>query len=61
MQRDGIVIGSGLAGMTAALEAVLQGKRVTLFGMAGPQSLGGQALRSLGGCRFSGRSAGRHV
>ena len=46
---DVIVVGAGLAGMTAAHEAVLRGRKVLMLDMEGPQSLGGQAFWSLGG------------
>ncbi|MEP3674298.1 FAD-binding dehydrogenase [Sulfitobacter sp.] len=46
---DIIIVGAGLAGMTAAHEAVLRGRRVLLLDQEGPQSLGGQAFWSLGG------------
>ncbi|HAC48504.1 MAG TPA: FAD-binding dehydrogenase, partial [Sulfitobacter sp.] len=46
---DVIVVGAGLAGMVAAHEAVLRGRRVLLLDQEGPQSLGGQAFWSLGG------------
>ncbi len=46
---DIIIIGAGLAGMTAAHEAVLRGRRVLMLDQEGPQSLGGQAFWSLGG------------
>lgn len=46
---DVIIVGAGLAGMTAAHEAVLRGRRVLLLDQEGPQSLGGQAFWSLGG------------
>jgi len=46
---DVIVIGAGLAGMTAAHEAILRGRRVLMIDQEGPQSLGGQAFWSLGG------------
>ncbi|UWR25616.1 FAD-binding dehydrogenase [Sulfitobacter sp. S223] len=46
---DVIIIGAGLAGMTAAHEAILRGRRVLLLDQEGPQSLGGQAFWSLGG------------
>lgn len=46
---DIIVIGSGLAGMAAAHEAVLRGRSVLMLDQEGPQSLGGQAFWSLGG------------
>ncbi len=49
MTSDIIVVGAGLAGMAAAHEAVLRGKRVLMLDMEGPQSLGGQAFWSLGG------------
>jgi predicted oxidoreductase len=46
---DVIIIGAGLAGMTAAHEAILRGRRVLMLDQEGPQSLGGQAFWSLGG------------
>ncbi|UWR21677.1 FAD-binding dehydrogenase [Sulfitobacter sp. S190] len=46
---DVIVVGAGLAGMTAAHEAVLRGRRVLMLDQEAPQSLGGQAYWSLGG------------
>ena len=48
-KADVIVVGAGLAGMVAAHEAVLRGRRVLLLDQEGPQSLGGQAYWSLGG------------
>ena len=44
-----IIVGAGLAGMVAAHEAVLRGRRVLLLDQEAPQSLGGQAFWSLGG------------
>lgn len=46
---DIIIIGAGLAGMTAAHEAILRGRRVLMLDQEGAQSLGGQAFWSLGG------------
>ncbi|MEQ6202345.1 FAD-binding dehydrogenase [Sulfitobacter sp. HNIBRBA2951] len=46
---DIIIIGAGLAGMTAAHEAIQRGRRVLMLDQEGPQSLGGQAFWSLGG------------
>jgi len=46
---DVIIIGAGLAGMTAAHEAIQRGRRVLLLDQEGQQSLGGQAFWSLGG------------
>ena len=46
---DIIVIGAGLSGMVAALEAHQRGKRVVIVDQEGPQSLGGQAFWSFGG------------
>ncbi|MFG6559540.1 FAD-binding dehydrogenase [Sulfitobacter sp. 1A15299] len=48
-KADVIVVGAGLAGMVAAHEAVLRGRRVLLLDQEAPQSLGGQAYWSLGG------------
>ena len=46
---DVIIVGAGLAGMVAAHEACLRGRRVLLLDQEGQQSLGGQAFWSLGG------------
>ncbi|WP_299028416.1 FAD-binding dehydrogenase [uncultured Sulfitobacter sp.] len=46
---DIIIVGAGLAGMTAAHEAILRGRRVLLLDQEAQQSLGGQAFWSLGG------------
>ena len=48
-KADVIIVGAGLAGMVAAHEAVLRGRRVLLLDQEAPQSLGGQAFWSLGG------------
>ena len=48
-KADVIVVGAGLAGMVAAHEAVLRGRRVLMLDQEAPQSLGGQAFWSLGG------------
>ncbi|MEU6859377.1 FAD-binding dehydrogenase [Glycomyces sp. NPDC046736] len=49
MDSDVIVIGAGLAGLTATCELVRLGKTVTLVDQEGEQSLGGQAFWSFGG------------
>jgi uncharacterized protein len=49
MDSDVIVVGAGLAGLTAAAELVRLGKTVTLLDQEGEQSLGGQAFWSFGG------------
>ncbi len=46
---DVIVVGAGLAGLTAAAEVADAGKRVLLLDQEPEQSLGGQAFWSLGG------------
>lgn len=46
---DVIVVGSGLSGLIAALEAADAGKSVVVVEQEGEQSLGGQAFWSLGG------------
>jgi predicted oxidoreductase len=46
---DVIVVGAGLAGLTAAAEVADAGKTVLLLDQEGEQSLGGQAFWSLGG------------
>lgn len=48
-QADVIIVGAGLAGMVAAHEAVLRGRKVLLLDQEAPQSLGGQAFWSFGG------------
>jgi uncharacterized protein len=49
MDADVIVVGAGLAGLTAAAEAADAGRTVLLVDQEGEQSLGGQAFWSLGG------------
>jgi uncharacterized protein len=49
MDTDVIVVGHGLAGLTAAAEVADAGRRVLLVDQEGEQSLGGQAFWSLGG------------
>ena len=46
---DVVIIGGGLAGLTAAHELTSRGKRVLLLDQEGENSLGGQAFWSLGG------------
>src|SRR6476620_564686 len=46
---DIIVIGAGLAGLVAAVEAAAAGRSVIVLDQEGPASLGGQAWWSLGG------------
>ena len=46
---DVIIIGGGLAGLTAAHELTSRGKKVILLDQEGEQNLGGQAFWSLGG------------
>jgi uncharacterized protein len=46
---DVIVVGAGLAGLTAATEIADAGKRVIVVDQEGEQSLGGQAFWSFGG------------
>ena len=46
---DIIVIGAGLAGLVAAVEAAAAGRTVIVLDQEGPASLGGQAWWSLGG------------
>ena len=48
LKYDVIIIGSGLAGLTAASELVDAGKKVLLVDQEGEQSLGGQAFWSFG-------------
>lgn len=49
---DVIIIGAGLAGLTAASELADAGKRVLLLDQEGEQNLGGQAFWSFGGLFF---------
>jgi len=49
---DVIVVGAGLAGLTAAAEVADAGKKVVLLDQEPEQSLGGQAFWSLGGLFF---------
>ena len=49
MKADVIVVGAGLAGLTAAAELGDRGKSVVIVDQEGPQNLGGQAHWSLGG------------
>ncbi|MDX1905924.1 MAG: FAD-binding dehydrogenase [Bacteroidia bacterium] len=49
MQTDVIIIGGGLAGLTAALELLDQGLRVILVDRNGPDRLGGLARWAMGG------------
>lgn len=46
---DAIIVGGGLAGLTAAAELGDRGKTVIVVDQEGPQNLGGQAFWSLGG------------
>jgi predicted oxidoreductase len=49
MDSDVIVVGAGLAGLTAAAELARLGRKVLLLDQEGEQSLGGQAHWSFGG------------
>ena len=49
---DAIVVGHGLAGLVAAHELVLAGKRVLVLDQENRNNLGGQAFWSLGGLLF---------
>lgn len=49
MDAPAIVVGAGLAGLTAACEIADAGHRVMVLDQEGPQSLGGQAWWSFGG------------
>ncbi|WP_090047414.1 FAD-binding dehydrogenase [Lentzea fradiae] len=52
VDTDVIVVGAGLAGLTAAAEIADAGKKVLLLDQEPEQSLGGQAFWSLGGLLF---------
>ncbi|AKS46949.1 hypothetical protein SAMN05444287_2073 [Octadecabacter temperatus] len=49
MKTDVVVVGGGLAGLTAAAELGDRGKKVVIVDQEGQQNLGGQAHWSLGG------------
>ena len=49
MEYDVIIVGAGLAGLTAACELIDAGKKVCLIDQEGEQSIGGQAFWSFGG------------
>lgn len=53
-QADIIVVGSGLAGLVAAHEALKGGKRVVILEQENRNNLGGQAFWSLGGLFYVG-------
>ena len=46
---DAIIIGSGLAGLVAAMEITNAGKKVLLLDQETEQNIGGQAFWSFGG------------
>ncbi|MEU8818444.1 FAD-binding dehydrogenase [Actinoplanes sp. NPDC048796] len=52
MNADVIVVGAGLAGLAAAHELILAGKRVALVDQENAANLGGQAFWSFGGLLF---------
>ena len=49
-----VIIGSGLAGMVAAYEALQGGKQVVILDQENRNNLGGQAFWSLGGLFYVG-------
>lgn len=49
MKTDVVIVGAGLAGLVAAREAVLRGRRVVIVDQEAEANLGGQAWWSLGG------------
>lgn len=49
MKTDVLIVGAGLAGLAAAREAVLRGRRVVIVDQEAEANLGGQAWWSLGG------------
>ncbi len=52
MDADVIVVGAGLAGLTATAELADAGRKVLLLDQEGEQSIGGQAFWSFGGLFF---------
>ena len=51
-KTDVIIIGAGLAGLVAANELIIQGKKIIILDQEPEQSLGGQAFWSFGGLFF---------
>ena len=49
MKFDCIIVGAGLAGITAACELIDAGKKVLLLDQEGENNIGGQAFWSFGG------------
>ena len=55
---DVIVIGAGIAGVTAAIELLNRGRRVLLLDRDSAENMGGLAKESFGGIWFAGGSFG---
>ncbi|MEY9913381.1 putative oxidoreductase [Catenulispora sp. MAP12-49] len=53
MDADVIIVGAGLAGLTAAHELTSRGRKVALVEQENAANLGGQAWWSFGGCSSS--------
>ena len=51
---DVIVIGAGIAGVTAAIELLSRGRRVLLLDRDAEENMGGLAKESFGGIWFAG-------
>jgi predicted oxidoreductase len=51
---DVVVVGSGIAGIAAAIEALGRGRRVLLLDRDGEENVGGQARDAFGGLWFAG-------
>ena len=61
MDADVIIVGAGLAGLTAAHELTSRGRRVALVDQENAANLGGQAFWSFGGLFFVGSPEQRRL
>src|ERR1700722_8567463 len=61
MDADAIVVGAGLAGLTATAELARAGRRVLLLGQEPEANLGGQAFWSFGGLFLVGSPEQRRM
>ncbi len=61
MDADAIVVGAGLAGLTATAELARAGRRVQLLDQEPESNLGGQAFWSFGGLFLAGSPEQRRM